>query len=30
MISIDKSSHVYGLRQIANDTLRIGNMSMAV
>lgn len=30
LVDIQKSSKVYGLKQIASDTLRIGDMSMAV
>ena len=29
-INIEKSSNIYGLKQIANDTLCIGDMSQAV
>lgn len=29
-INIEKTSNIYGLKQIANDTLRIGDMSQAV
>lgn len=30
LVNIDKSSKHYGIKQIANDTLRIGDMNMAV
>lgn len=30
LVNIDKSSKHYGIKQIANDTLRIGDMNIAV